>query len=168
MEHSDVLLTITEVSVAFAGFSGIVAVFGRRDPGRWPLGDRYSFFSLVETSLVAAFLSLVPFGCAAVGLSPEVVWRLASIMHVVYMAASYVIHISQYRSLPTAARSGAAWTDIYGIAIVDVVIVGLNLYNLAVVREAGPFLLSLILLVGESGFYFARLLFQAFNMQPDV
>ena len=41
MEHSDVLLTITEVSVAFAGFSGIVAVFGRRDPGRWPLGDRY-------------------------------------------------------------------------------------------------------------------------------
>ncbi len=168
VEHSDVFLTIAEVSVAFAGFSGVVAVFGRRDPGRWPLTDRYRFYSLVETSLVAAFLSLVPFGCAAVGLSPEVVWGLASILTVVYMAASYVIHISVYRSLPTDARSGAAWADVYAMAVVDVVIVGLNLYNLTVLSEAGPFLLSLILLVGESGFYFARLLVQAFSTQPDV
>jgi len=168
MEYSDVFLTLAEVSVAFAGFSGIVAVFGRRDPGRWSLGDRYRFLSLVETSLVAAFLSLIPFGCAAMRLSPEFVWTLSSILFVVYMAASYVIHILQYRSLPTDARAGASWVDAYATGIVDVVIVGLNIYNLTILGEAGPFLLALLLLVGQAGYFFARLLFQALRTQSAV
>lgn len=165
MEHSDVFLTLAEVSVAFAGFSGIVAVFGRRDPGQWSAADRYRFFSLVETSLVAAFLSLVPFGCAAMRLSPELIWRLSSILLVVYMAASYAVHIVQYRSLPTEARASAGWADAYVTAIVDVVIVALSIYNLTILGEAGPFLLALLLLVGQSGFFFARLLFQALGTQ---
>jgi hypothetical protein len=165
MEQSDVFLTLTEVSVAFAGFSGIVAVFGRRDPGTWSLGDRYRFFSLVETSLVAALLSLVPFGCMAMGLSPRTLWTLSSVLFVAYMVASYVVHMLQYRSLPTDAQVGAAWADVYAIAIVDVVIVGLCVYNLTILREVGPFLLALLLLVAQSGFFFSRLLFQAIGRQ---
>ena len=167
MEHSDVFLTLAEVSVAFAGFSGIVAVFGRRDPGTWSLGDRYRFFSLVETSLVSAFLSLIPFGCTAMGLSPRTLWALSSILFVAYMVTSYLVHTLQYRSLPTDARAGAAWADVYATAIVDVVIVGLCVYNLMILREAGPFLLALLLLVGQSGFFFSRLLFQALG-RPAV
>jgi hypothetical protein len=168
MEHSDVFLTLAEVSVAFAGFSGIVAVFSRRDPATWSVGDRYRFFSLVETSLVSAFLSVIPFGCAAMGLSPEMVWTVSSILFVVYTVASYVVHTLQYRSLPTDARKGAAWIDVYAAAIVDVVILGLCAYNLTILREVGPFLLALLLLVGQSGFFFSRLLFHALGRQPAV
>ena len=168
MEHSEVLLTLTEVSVAFAGFSGIVAVFGRIDIGDWSIGDRYRFFALVETSLAAAFLSLVPFGLAAVRLSPGFVWRSASMLSVAYMATSYATHILRYRSVPADARSDAAWGDIYATGVADVVIVALNLYNVVTLGEPGLFLLGLILIVAEGGFFFARLLFQALSTQPRM
>lgn len=168
MEYSEVLLTLTEVSVAFAGFSGVVAVFGRLDVTEWSVGDRYRFYSLVETSLAAAFLSLLPIGLDAVRLSPGFVWKSASILSVVYVATSYVTHIFGYRSVPAASRSGAAWADVYAAAIVDVVIVGLNIYNVTVLGEPGLFLLGLILLVGQAGFFFARLLFQAVGARPAV
>lgn len=168
IEHSEVLLTLTEVSVAFAGFSGVVAVFGRPKIGDWSIGDRYRFLALVETSLAAAFLSLLPIGLTVVQLSPEFVWRAGSILSVVYVATSYITHTLRYRSVPTDARSGAAWADVYVTGIVDVGIVGLNLYNVTVPAEPGLFLLALILLVGESGFFFARLLFQAVSSRPAV
>jgi len=50
--------------------------------------------------------------------------------------------------------------------IVDLVIVGLNIYNVTVLGEPGLFLLGLILLVGQAGFFFARLLFQAVGARP--
>ncbi len=167
MEHSDVFLTITEVSVAFAGFSGVVAVFGRRDPRWWKKEDRYRFHSLVETSLVSVFLSLLPFAFQALELSTEVTWRVASGLFLLYMAASYGYHISYMFSVPPEERASSAWWEIYVGMAFDVVIVGLNLYNLAVLHAAGPYLVGLILLVGEGGFYFFRLLMQAFETESD-
>jgi hypothetical protein len=163
MDHSEVLLTLCEVSVAFAGFSGVVAVFGRLDIRDWSVGDRYRFYALVETSLAGAFLSLLPFGLFAVQLPPEFIWRSASILSVVFIAASYVPHILGFRSVPAGARSGDAWADIYVSGIIDVLVVGLNLYNVMISGDSGLFLMALILLVTESGFFFARLLFQALS-----
>ena len=52
--------------------------------------------------------------------------------------------------------------------VVDAMIVALSLYNLVIVAEAGPYLLGVILLVGEAGFYFARLLVQGFRTEPGA
>ena len=69
MDHGDILLTLAEVSVAFAGFSGVVAVFGRRDPGTWSFADRFRFFSLVHASLFSLLLCIMPFGLLALNVA---------------------------------------------------------------------------------------------------
>jgi hypothetical protein len=67
------------VSVAFAGFSGIVTAFRRRDPGQWSDLDRFRFRFMVEFSLATLALSLTPFLVSELGASEARVWSLSSL-----------------------------------------------------------------------------------------
>ena len=60
-ENLDVLLSIAEISVAFAGFSGIItAVVGRNGPD-WDQGNLSRFRLMIFSSLSAIIASLLPF-----------------------------------------------------------------------------------------------------------
>ena len=75
MQYSDTLSTIAEVSIALAGFTGVVAVLGRRSSGGWSSEELLQLRALVETSLAALFVSFVPgMVSSAVG-SETAVWR---------------------------------------------------------------------------------------------
>ena len=93
MEHGDLLLTLAEVSVAFAGFSGVVAVFGRRDPSSWSFADRYRFLLLVESSLSLLLFCILPFGLSSLHITDESVWRAMSALVVSYLVLSGIFHI---------------------------------------------------------------------------
>tara|TARA_B100000530_G_C15784234_1_gene418851 strand:+ start:12 stop:506 length:495 start_codon:yes stop_codon:yes gene_type:complete len=57
----EVLLSIAEISVAFAGFSGIItAVVGRND-SKWDPGNLNRFRLMIFSSLSAIIASLLPF-----------------------------------------------------------------------------------------------------------
>ena len=60
MEHGDILRLIAEIAVALTGFTGIVAVLGRRARGDWSAEELLSLRVLIETSLTALFLSFAP------------------------------------------------------------------------------------------------------------
>lgn len=165
MEHTDVLLTLAEVSVAFAGFSGIVAVFGRRDPKAWSFADRARFYALVSTSLAAVFLAVIPFGLLALGIPAAFVWRTSSGLFAIYLVLTYISWAHQFRSASIEQRSGVSRIVAWGVMVSSVVILGINVYNAAIAASAGPFLLALILLVGQAGFYFARLLVLSFDVK---
>jgi hypothetical protein len=66
--------------VAFAGFSGIVTAFRRRNPGEWSRLDRFRFRFMVEFSLATLALSLLPFLLSELGLSESRVWSLSSLV----------------------------------------------------------------------------------------
>jgi hypothetical protein len=51
MSGDDVLLTIVELAVAFAGFSGVVAVFGQRAAGR-----HVDMPQVIQNRIYAAYL----------------------------------------------------------------------------------------------------------------
>ena len=78
MEAQDVFLTIAEISVAFAGFSGVVAVFGRRSPDKWRSGDILRFWQMIEVSLSALIFSLLPFILHYIGLPDASTWATCS------------------------------------------------------------------------------------------
>lgn len=78
MQAADALTTLAEVSVAFAGFSGIVTAFRRRSPGEWSDLDRFRFRFMVEFSLATLALSMLPLFLAELGLSEGRAWSVAS------------------------------------------------------------------------------------------
>lgn len=80
MKAAEALSVLAEVSVAFAGFSGIVTVFRRRSPGDWSALDRFRFRFMVEFSLATLFLSLAPFFVSELGLPEDGVWTLCSVL----------------------------------------------------------------------------------------
>lgn len=80
MEATEVLTVLAEVAVAFAGFSGIVTAFRRRDPDHWSPLDRFRFRFMVEFSLATLSLSLTPLMLAGLGLAEPALWQISSLL----------------------------------------------------------------------------------------
>ena len=94
MQYDDTLATIAEVSVALAGFTGVVAVLGRRSSGGWSREELLQLRALVETSLTAFFVSFVP-GIVNSTVDTEVaVWRWSNgalaIAHLANLASFFL------------------------------------------------------------------------------
>jgi len=61
--------TLAEISIAIAGFSGIVSVFSQRRSGAWTPAERARLIGLLFTSFSAVFFSVVPFVLLAIPIS---------------------------------------------------------------------------------------------------
>ena len=60
-ENLDVLLSIAEISVAFAGFAGIITAISGRDQAVWDPGNTTRFRVMVYGSLSATVMALMPY-----------------------------------------------------------------------------------------------------------
>jgi hypothetical protein len=58
--ESEVLVGIATPGLTLTGFSGLVAVMGRRRDGQWTAGERFQFFQLAAISLAVTFAVFVP------------------------------------------------------------------------------------------------------------
>ena len=166
MDHGDILLTFAEVSVAFAGFSGVVAVFGRRDPGTWSFADRVRFFMLVHVSLSSLLLCIVPFGLLALNVAEASVWRSLSALFVLYAIVASFHSIRVFLAASSSERDEFTPTVIPGILAILAPILALNIYNVAVGATFAPFLVGLIFLLVVASYFFARMLVSAFGAGP--
>ncbi len=86
MQGTDVLLTIAEVAVAFAGFASIVVLFQHRDPLNWPPAVVVRLRTMIEGSLATLFSALLPFVLHHLGLAGDALWATCSLM----LALGYV------------------------------------------------------------------------------
>jgi hypothetical protein len=149
--------------VAFAGFSGVVAVFGRRDPTTWSLPDRMRFRTLIESSLVALLFCVVPSCLFALHFSEEAVWRTSSGLFAVYLVTRNVTAIDRGGGIRLLNQPGVSRGAVLFVLSMDVGAVVLSIYNAAVLGELGPFLVALLLLLAKAGFLFARMLLVSFT-----
>jgi hypothetical protein len=79
LDTQTVLSTVAEVSIALAGFTGVVAVLGNRRKHDWTADERLQLRTLVETSLTALFASFAPAVLFLVLSSETAVWRGANL-----------------------------------------------------------------------------------------
>ena len=78
MLESDFLTATAEVSIAFTGFSGLVAIYSSPQIGAWTSIDSIRLRILLSYSLSALFASLVPFLFYHAGVDERLVWRASS------------------------------------------------------------------------------------------
>ncbi len=116
MDTQSILTTVAEVSIALAGFTGVVAVLGNRRNHDWSPEERLQLRTLVETSLTAMFASFVPAVLFLALDSEPAVWRSANLFLGALHLANLVAFLRRTTDAkPTASQRGLL---VIGIAMI--------------------------------------------------
>ena len=160
MEGSDVLIVIAEVSVAFAGFAGIVAVFRQRDLAEWAAVDATRFRFMVECSLMTILFALLPFVFRHLGASPAATWSACSGLMGAAVACLLVIASLRMRRVrsQTPGFNTALLRFMQAVSLLTLALLALNALRIGFTAEFGPYLAALAWLLVASGINFFRLL----------
>ena len=156
---ADVLSLLAELATAIAGFSGIVAVFGRRSAGRWRPAESARLVGLLYTSLVAALFSVLPLVLLSVPVSEPTCWRVLSPLlaaSLVRPIVSLLQIISQTKITPIDERESSlamSWFLIVGNGCAIAVL----LVNAIVWSMAWPYLAGILWALFNAAVLFARL-----------
>ncbi len=160
MEESSILLTFTQVAVAFVGFAAIVATFRFKEGVSIKKNDAVDLQLIVNTGLVGAFFSVLPLALSSFELQDTSVWALCSgIMSVNYLA--FIFYLSKKVKISKIRRktSKLIVVSYFSIGLLVLVINLMNTFDIIFKREFGPFFISLIYPFSMVGYMFTRLLF---------
>lgn len=157
MQGADVLLTIAEVAVAFAGFASVVVLFQHRDPRRWPPAVVVRLRTMIESSLVTLLSSLLPFALFHFGLADQALWATASFLLALGLVA-YSGRVWALARTPLAAgHLSRSFTATNGaVALVLTVALLLNAGGIFLHRRFGPYLVAVIWGLGFTSLMFLR------------
>jgi hypothetical protein len=155
------LALVAELSVAVLGFSGVVAVLGRRASGDWAKLDRERFHGMVDCAVLALALSLLPLAFRAASFSEAMVWGWGSAIGVIVCA---LLIVPRVRTL----ASPSMWSDpavskpslVYGICalIAAPLLLALNAAGIVFAQTSTPYLVACLLVFGFAVILFVRLL----------
>lgn len=161
MEESNILLTLTQITVAFVGFSAIIATFQFKDGFTIKKSDAINLQFIVATGLVGTFFSILPLILSSFGLSDSLVWALSSGMGSVnYLGFIYYLSINVKVSNFRRKKSKIIVFIYFLIGFLILVLNLLNAFNIIFQREFGPYFISLIYPLCLVGYFFTRLIFQ--------
>ena len=124
MPDADALSILAEVAIGIAGFSGIVAVFGRRSSGHWSTAERVRLSGLLVQSFTALFFSVAPLILFSIPISEPTVWKSLSLLFTASRIQSLVAGIGVARrllGLPAPDREVTlvlTWVMVAGDALV--------------------------------------------------
>ncbi len=143
-----------EVSIAIAGFAGVVAAFNRREDGTWTATDQLLLEMLLTGSAISCAFSFLPFVLLDV-LDENVAWRTGSALQVFW-----IFGISIFRSRQ-ARRKGADYVGSASVRFMaPVMLVALVLLtaNIAIWGAAWPYVVGVLALITTGFNAFVRLL----------
>jgi hypothetical protein len=154
MQSQDILQTISEVAIALAGFSGVVAVLGQRDRGSWSPAELLQLRTLVEPSLIALFGSLLPGTLQLASVSERMSWRISN-------GVLGVLGIAGLGAFIARARSARITPGQRVLLVLTVPAIGANLLALGGVLTQHEliFVLGLLFALAVAAYNFLLLLF---------
>jgi hypothetical protein len=162
LQNGNLLLTIAEVAVTFAGFASLISILGRRSSRDSPVVQAGRLRGLIISSLVVVAFALFPFVPHSFGSSPLAVWRISSAVLVVAGGGLAVVAFGNLGRVHSAdsISPGFVWRGavISTILVVaEALLVG-NALGAFSASAAAIYIVSLLLLLGLAGFMYANLL----------
>ena len=158
MEFESLFTSAIEVGIGIAGFSGMVAVIGRRSAGEWSRADRGRMSILLQTSFSTILLSFLPLLLSGTVAESGLLWTICSAIYFAYSTVSTAIRIPRIRKLrkdPENEIGGAYFMFIIsGLAIALL----LQLANVFWLRTGWPYALGVLWTMTFSFTQFVRLL----------
>ena len=103
MDQPDTLLTLAEISVAIAGFAGIISMLGRGRSTKSTAADALRVQQMLEMALLNALFALAPLPFLASGEAGAATWRVGCGLHLGASVFLTVLGIWRFRTrLPEA------------------------------------------------------------------
>ncbi len=162
-----VLLAIAGVAATFAGFSGVVAAFGRRTDGKWLPEERFRLTNMLITSLGACLFAFVPLTEELLHVPETALWTTSSTLLGAFCAV-YVLYAMPHRKRLDWFRPGLlpVWaTAVFVLSLCSgAVLQALNAVAILVERGGGPYVAGLLLLLVAAGLQFAFLVLAPFSL----
>jgi len=158
MEATDVLIICAEVSVALAGFAGIIATFQFRDDKNVKRAELVGLGIIVNTALMDTFASIFPLVLLAYGLKETTVWGLSS--GIVGILAAMLLYkvMSDLRGRVKRKSLIVYYGLLQAIMWVFVIALIVNASGVILQREPGPYVTGVFAGMVMCGLMFARLL----------
>jgi hypothetical protein len=143
MQFEQVFTSAIEAGVAVAGFSGIVAVLGRRAEGQWSSSDRLRVMLLLQTSFAAIGLSFLALTLNGAGVAEPTIWRVGSACYALYVALSVLPRVRLLRTIRTVDPAFPQ-TRAKGLVVVVISVAALQAHNVLALGIGWPFVLAVI------------------------
>jgi hypothetical protein len=161
LQDAEILQTIAEISIALAGFTGVVAFFGDRGRGTWSSADLWRFGNLLHISISTLLFSFTPILLVKLGVDVAGAWKLSSALMAAHFAVSTVQVRRSFRALPENDRPEIV-PLIAGLlfaleAIVFLLLVA-SAAGVAYSGESAPVLVALVWRIGMAAYQFVMLL----------
>ena len=159
MPESDVLLTIAEVAVAFAGFASLVGVLGQRSSADDPRVIGLRMRGMLLSSLMVVGFSIFPILLAAYGASPDRIWLASSVVLLGVTAGYYWWFVRALQSL-----AGLPTTRFQSVVVMPTLVTVMfslcgALFANVFFASPAVYLTALALLLFQSGFAFSLIVF---------
>lgn len=155
-EHAGLLLTMSEVAVAFAGFASITVLFRGRSSGEWAFADVLRYGAMLRGSLCACLFSLFPVVLFQSGVPEYWTWSVTSVCLLVYGVLMSRVFLFIFRA---GARANAEIVRNATALGLNISFQLLNLLGIGFDHEAAPVLLGVGLILANAGANFYRLVF---------
>jgi hypothetical protein len=158
----EALLTLAELALGLAGFTGVIVVFGRDPKAPWHAVDAFRVARMLSASFGGLFFSLLPEGMLATGLSAVTTWRIGSALLLGYLLLAGRSTLLAARALGPEER---AYLDVRYLRAVPLLLgaVALVLASNALGvwwRPGYPaYYLGVLSLLGFAAFQFVRIVF---------
>lgn len=113
MNHTDTLLTLAQLSLGLAGFSGIIVALRQRGLEQWPRHELVRFRYMLELAVFSILFELLPLLISSWGVRPELTWRACSFA----LACWLVARIVQTAKIGSTVRNrlNQRWFVIYQV-----------------------------------------------------
>ncbi len=154
----DLLLVGIEVSVAFAGFAGVIATFQFRDTTKINRGDVVGLTMIVTFGLMCALFCALPMFLSTFDVEGRALWVICSSLGAIYVCrAMYYVHTKMKTAL-LSGRTRVIFGILQSVAALIVFSLILNVADLVFHREPGPYLAAIFFPLCVVGYMFIRLL----------
>jgi hypothetical protein len=163
MQNADALLTIAEISIAFAGFTSIAVLFRGRS-SRWLQQDAFRFQAMLATSFSALLFSALPIVVHSYGTTESASWGISSAALLVAIVVGGFLSGRAVRRLAEQPDFSLLITLITWVGgFFAGMLLSLNILAVSFNREPGPYLTALLWLLALSSVQFIRLV----RVRPD-
>ena len=169
MEPSEALSTASQLAMALAGFAGVVVAFRSGALHEWMPIDKLRLRLLLGNSVVPLLTCLVAMLLLSVRPAPPWIWRACSGLSVAFAVPFGLSTIKGMRAT-RAGELGMAGTSrllFFGLGIVAVAAMLLQVYNLVVLNVFWAFFATITVQLVAGIIQFARLILLPLRQTSD-
>ena len=168
IDSQETLLTIAEVAIAIAGFSGLATIVAMSTSDNQKKIETYRFQGMLINSLLVVFFAFVPILIASFGVGDLDMWRLSSCVFVALIGSRFaIVTLNTMRFWKHGAKKSRAFYPINLLMCITVAVPTVNIvYSLPKLAN-GLYLFGLLGLLAISGSLFLVVFFAWIESTED-